>query len=77
LLTLKAARVNKNLTQKEAAKRLGIALDTLRMYEIGRTFPTVLTIRKMEDLYGVGYNDIDFLLPEDNGLTVTENEHED
>lgn len=60
-ITLKAARVNKNMTQVEAAKKLGIAVDTLRQYESGNTFPDVPMIRKIEDLYSVSYNDINFL----------------
>ena len=63
-ITLKAARVNKDLTQIEAAKRLGIAVDTLRQYEAGNTFPDVPMIRKIEDLYSVSYNDINFLCSE-------------
>ena len=59
-ISLKAARVNKNLTQKEAAEMLGIAVDTLRMYEIGKTFPDVPMINKIEKLYCVSYNDINF-----------------
>lgn len=66
-ITLKAARVNKGLTQREAAKMLGIATDTLRMYESGKTFPDVPTIRKIENLYQVSYDDINFLLPSENG----------
>ena len=65
-ITLKMARVGVNLTQVEAAKALGISPDTLRMYEIGKTFPDVPTIKKIEDLYGVSYNDINFLLPKNN-----------
>lgn len=60
-ITLKAARVNKDLTQAEAAKILGIAVDTLRQYESGKTFPDVPMIRKIESLYSVSYNDINFL----------------
>ena len=60
-ITLKAARVNKDLTQVEAARMLGIAVDTLRQYEAGNTFPDVPMIRKIEDLYSVSYNDINFL----------------
>lgn len=59
-ISLKAARVNKNLTQKEAAEKLNIAVDTLRMYEIGKTFPDVPMIKKIEELYCVSYNDINF-----------------
>jgi transcriptional regulator with XRE-family HTH domain len=36
-MTLKAARINKGLTQIKAAKLLGISVDTLRMYETGKT----------------------------------------
>lgn len=60
-ITLKAARVNAGFTQKEAAEKLGIALDTLINYEAGRTFPAVPTIQKIEALYSISYNDIDFL----------------
>jgi transcriptional regulator with XRE-family HTH domain len=52
--------VNKNLTQAEAAKILGIRKETLANYEAGRTFPDVPTIKKMEELYGVQYSDINF-----------------
>ena len=65
-ITLKAARVNKNLTQKEAAELLGISESTLLNYEKGKTFPSQPTIEKMEDLYGVSYNDIIFS-PNNNG----------
>lgn len=65
-ITLKAARVNKNLTQKEAAELLGISESTLLNYEKGKTFPTLPTIEKMEDLYGVSYDNIIFL-PNNNG----------
>ena len=66
-ITLKAARVNKRMTQVEAAKALKIAVDTLRQYELGNTFPDVPMIRKIEDLYEVSYNDIDFFV---NNKTV-------
>ncbi|MBQ7315839.1 MAG: helix-turn-helix transcriptional regulator [Clostridia bacterium] len=60
-LTLKAARVNKGMTQEEAAKHLGINVGTLISYELGKTFPDVPMITRIENLYGVSYNDIDFL----------------
>ena len=65
-ITLKAARVNKNYTQKKAAEMLGISQSTLMNYEQGKTFPLQPTIQKMETLYGVSYNDIIFL-PKNNG----------
>lgn len=59
-ITLKAARVNVGLTQIDAAKALGISPDTVRKYEQGETFPDVPMIRKIEALYRISYNDIDF-----------------
>lgn len=61
MVTLKAARINKNLTQEEAAKALEIAPETLANYEQGKTSPTVKIVKRMEDLYGLSYNDINFL----------------
>ena len=71
-ITLKAARINKSLSQLEAAQKLGIAVDTLVQYEKGRRFPDVLVIQKMEELYGFSYNELNFL--PSKGLTVTVNE---
>lgn len=60
-ITLKAARINKGLKQAEAAKKLGISVDTLGKYERGVSFPNVPTIKRIEELYGVPYNDLIFL----------------
>lgn len=59
-ITLKSARVNKNLTQAEAAKRLEISVDTLSNYERGKSFPDVPVIKRMEDLYGIPYSELIF-----------------
>jgi len=64
-ITLKAARVNQGLTQKEAAEKLGISKDTVYNYEKGKTFPNEQMIKKMEKLYNVGYDNLIFL-PNDN-----------
>lgn len=60
-LTLKAARKNKNLNQEEAAKLIGISVDTLHNYENQKTFPDVPIIKKIEKVYGVKYENIIFL----------------
>jgi transcriptional regulator with XRE-family HTH domain len=60
-MTLKAARVNKSLTQKKAAELLGISEGTLINYERGKSFPDVPVIKRMETLYGVEYKDLNFL----------------
>lgn len=65
-ITLKSARVNKNLTQAEAAKLIGVTVDTLSNYERGKSYPDVPIIKKMEQVYGLPYSDLIFL-PKDNG----------
>lgn len=51
-ISLKAARVNADLSQQEAAKRLGISKATLQNYEAGNTVPDILMSRKIEEVYG-------------------------
>ncbi len=60
-LTLKALRTNKNLTQAEAAKRLGISEYTLNNYENFKSYPDIPMIEKILNLYSVKYDDIIFL----------------
>ncbi len=59
-ITLKAARVNANLSQKEAAKTLDIATSTLRNWETGKTFPRQDQIIALCELYKVNFDDIFF-----------------
>lgn len=59
-MTLKALRVNKGLTQKEAAKIIGVTEDTICNWERGVTYPNVPQIKRLEDAYGVPYSDIIF-----------------
>lgn len=63
-ITLKAARVNAGLTQKEAAKLLGISKTTLASYEMYRTIPSIDMAHKISALYGLDVDGIIFL-PED------------
>lgn len=60
-ITLKSARINKGLTQVEAAKLIGITKDTLSNYERGKSYPDVPIIKKIEQVYGVTYSEIKFL----------------
>jgi transcriptional regulator with XRE-family HTH domain len=60
-ISLKAARVNKDLTQKEAAKAIGVSVDTLANWERGKTYPNITRMDDIERAYGVSYNDIIFL----------------
>ena len=64
-MTLKAARVNKGLTQEQAAKALNISTESLRNYERGKSFPRVSLIKRIEDVYELSYNDIIFIREND------------
>lgn len=59
-ITLKAARVNKGLTQPEAASLIGVSKTTIINWERGKSFPDVKEIKKIEEVYGIGYNNIFF-----------------
>ena len=62
--SLKAIRINKVETQEQAAKGIGISVETLANYEKGITYPDIPTLKKIEKHYGVNYNDIDFFCNE-------------
>lgn len=53
LITYAAARINKGLTQIQAAEMLGINVKTLCNYENGITVPNWETHRKMSELYAI------------------------
>lgn len=50
-ITLKAARVNANLSQKAAAAALGVNVSTLQNYEEGRTVPDWDMVKRIEEVY--------------------------
>lgn len=62
-ITLKAARVNAGLTQKEAAKALNIAKGTLASYEMYRTKPDIEKSKQMAVLYNMTVDDLIFFRP--------------
>ena len=59
-ITLKAARVNRNLNQKKAARLIGISVSTLQNYESGKNFPDVPILKSIERVYKIPYSDIIF-----------------
>lgn len=59
-ITLKAARVNAGLTQKEAAEKLGVAQSTLRNWENGSTDPKLPQFMALCRIYDVGCDNIFF-----------------
>lgn len=60
-VSLKAARINANLTQKSASELIGVAEDTLRNWEKGKTYPDAANIQMIEKVYSVQYNDLIFV----------------
>ena len=65
MLTLEAARRNANLTQAQAAKKLGVSKDTVGNWEARRSFPNALHILRIEQVYGIRFNNLLFL-PQNN-----------
>lgn len=61
--SLKAIRVNRGYTQEQAAKGIGISVETLANYEKGNTYPDIPILKRIENYYGVKYEEIDFLCP--------------
>lgn len=61
-ITLEAARRNKKYDQVTAAKLIGISPDTLSNYERGKTYPDIPILKKIEEVYDVKYDDINFLI---------------
>jgi putative transcriptional regulator len=60
-ITLKAARMNKQLTQRDAAARIGVTSDTIGNWERGKSFPDAMQIKRIEEVYKVRYDDLIFL----------------
>ena len=60
--SIKAARVNAGMTQKEAAKALGVSETTVIKWENGRAVPLANKFVEMCQLYKVSMDDV-FLPP--------------
>ena len=61
----------RGLSQIDAAKAIGISVDTLSNYERGESYPDIPVLRKIEKTYNIKYNQLIFL-PLDYGLTVND-----
>lgn len=61
-ISLKAARVNAELTQLEAAKRLGVCKSTIMNWESGKSSPTADNLKALCEVYQMPYDCI--FLPE-------------
>lgn len=52
-ISLKAARVNANMTQREWAESLNVNVDTVLNWEKGKSEPRLSELRKMSELSGI------------------------
>jgi len=59
-ITVKAARVNAGMTQREAAKALGMATATYNKLEQNPRLMRVEQAQKAADLFGVGFGSLFF-----------------
>lgn len=58
--TLKTIREMRGLSQIDAAKAIGISVDTLSNYERGKSYPDIPVLRKIEKTYNIKYNQLIF-----------------
>lgn len=61
-VSLKALRVNREMSQEDAAKAIGVTKRTIQNWESYTTFPTGRQLIDICRIYGCGLNDI--FLPE-------------
>ncbi len=55
---LKEERENSNLTQEEAAKRIGVSKSIISKWETGKSYPPLENLSKIIETYGVSINEI-------------------
>lgn len=63
---IKDARVHAKLTQEAAAEYLGVSRQTISNWENAKTYPDILSVIKMSDLYVIS---LDHLLKEERTMT--------
>ncbi len=62
-IKIRQARINAKLTQDEAAAALDVSRQTISNWETGKTYPDIVSVVKMSDLYGIS---LDHLLKDEN-----------
>lgn len=50
---IRTLRTKQNMTQADLAKHTGVSLNTVSAWELGKTFPTTDTIKRICDAFGV------------------------
>ena len=51
-ISLEAARINAGLSQRDAAKSIGVNVGTLSNWENGKTYPDIEKFRRLCEVYG-------------------------
>lgn len=59
-ITLKAARVNRDLTQDALAEMIGVRRETIHNWENKRSFPNAKRVSDLCNALGVNYEDIEW-----------------
>ena len=62
---IKKSRIDAKLTQEQAAEALGISRQTISNWENEKSYPDIVSVLKMSDLYGVS---LDYLLKGDSPM---------
>ena len=62
---IRNARHNANLSQEQAAEALGVSRQTVSNWENGKSYPDILSVIRMSDLYSVS---LDHLLKEEDSM---------
>ena len=65
-MSLKAARVNANLTQEQAAKTIGVSTNTVSRWELGISAPHYKHLANICKAYGLTSYDEIIFLPRNN-----------
>ena len=65
---IKHARIAAQLTQEQVADALGVSRQTMSNWENGKTYPDIISVIKMSDLYGIS---LDHLLKEKGEMPMS------
>ena len=65
---IRNARSDAKLSQEQAAEALGVSRQTISNWETGKTYPDIISVIRMSDLYSVS---LDHLLKEESSMQQT------
>ena len=69
---IRNARNEANLSQEQAAEALGVSRQTVSNWETGKSYPDIISVINMSDLYSVS---LDHLLKEETSMKQTYKEY--